>query len=58
MYKIIRPLTLAVMLFFVSLSPLQASWLPWSSSTLATINGKEYTSVISVIGGKTGGKRV
>ena len=44
MCKIIRPLTLAVMLFFVSLSPLRASWLPWSSSTLVTVNGKEYST--------------
>ena len=35
---------LAVMLFFVSLSPLRASWLPWSSSTLVTINGQEYST--------------
>lgn len=43
MYKIIRPLTLAVLLFFVFLSPSRASWLPWSSSsTLVTVNGKEY----------------
>ncbi len=44
MFKIIRPLTLAVMLFFLFFSPLQASWLPWSASTLVTINGKEYST--------------
>ncbi len=44
MCKITRPLALAAILFFVSLSSLQASWLPWSSSTLATINGKEYSA--------------
>ncbi len=45
MYKITRPLALAAILFFVSLSSLQASWLPWnSSSTLVTINGKEYST--------------
>ena len=43
MCKIIRLLTLAFMLFFVSLSPVQASWLPWSGSTLVTINGQKYS---------------
>ncbi|VAW36604.1 hypothetical protein MNBD_DELTA04-1099 [hydrothermal vent metagenome] len=44
MYKIIRPLTLAAILFFVCISPLRASWLPWSSSTLVTVNGTEYSA--------------
>lgn len=35
---------LAVLLFFVSLSPLRASWLPWSGSTLVTVNGKGYST--------------